>query len=360
MIAVGIPTFNEADNIVHLVQQVDAAAVALGASVTIVNADNSSLDGTAEVFRSVLTANQKVSLLTTDRGKGNNVRRILDYVVGHDIPYCFFVDGDVLSWQPNWLSNHLAQAMRGADYVVPNYARNLQEGNATNHIFFPVLNYFTQGRSPFQPIAGDIGISLKLAKHLTTLAWHRATMGYGVDIFISMHALFGGFKVVEIGLERKVHKPSFGKMTTIAEEEATSYYEARHVVRNRRAVHFTREVDKPAALLSGNPLPTEEVAGLIKHAISLIETRADSLLYRRPILRHSHRGIDSETWADVMLAHEKQVGLVDAPTIARSLTPFYLLRATEYLLEALTPTKAQEVLSHQTSLIGAYYAAAGL
>ena len=40
MFAVGIPTFNEADNISQLVLKIDSAAEKLGIDVVIINSDN--------------------------------------------------------------------------------------------------------------------------------------------------------------------------------------------------------------------------------------------------------------------------------------------------------------------------------
>lgn len=361
MIAVGIPSFNEADNIAQLVGIIDRAALLLDEPVLIINADNSSEDGTAEIFRATPTRNRKVSLTTPQRGKGRNIRCILDYIIENEISYCFFVDGDMTSMETDWLQKQCAEAGRGADYVVPNYARNLQEGNATNHLFFPALNYFSQGQAPHQPVAGDIGISSKFARYLKRLPWHRSTLGYGVDIFSTMHALFGGYKVVEISLDRKIHKPGYGKMLTIFEESATSYFVARNTIKAYRNVHFTREQSKPLVLLPGDPLPEREIAERARYARTLLTRNAHaSLCPWQHFSQMESEGIDASTWASILVAHEKQVGLTDGATIARSLLPYYLLRVTHYLREATAPDRAEQALAAQTALIAARYAQAGL
>ena len=361
MIAIGIPTFNEADNIRHLVEDIDRAALALGEPVIIVNADNASNDGTAEIFRSTCTTNEKVSLITEEKGKGWNVRCILDYITAHAIAYCFLVDGDVTSMEPEWLKKHILQAHRGADYVVPNYARYMQEGNATNHVFFPLLNYLSKGRAPYQPIAGDIGISSRLATHLKSVPWHHSTFGYGVDIFITMHALFHGFNVVEIGLGKKIHKPSYEKMITIFEEEVTSYFDARKNIGRYNSVNFTREEDRPFSLLQGDPLSIEVIEARAAYAKTLLMENADTSICVWPrSLLEGQCGLDVHMWSNVLAEHEKKRFRFAASALAKSLLPFYLLRVVAYLREVNTARDAEMALAYQTALIAERFAQAGL
>ena len=359
MIAVGIPSFNEADNIKSLVKSLDVAALALNEPIIIVNSDNSSQDGTAEIFRSVNISNKKISLTTAERGKGRNVKRIIEYIKENDIDYCFFVDGDVTSMEPDWLKRHLAAARQGIDYVVPNYSRKMQEGNATNHFFFPVLQYFSKGRAPHQPIAGDIGMSLRLAKYLHSLQWHESTLGYGVDIFISMHALFDGFRVVEINLDRKIHKPSYGKMIRIFEEETTSYFQARNIIKDYSNMGFTKEGTKPLSLLQGDPIPDEEIEKRLRYAQALFVENTKNSVNTLPNFQLTSR-LSASEWADILVEHEQRIGLTHTLTLAKSLTPFYLLRVTTYLKELKTTKQAQIELAYQASLISERYAQAGI
>lgn len=361
MIAVGIPSFNEADNIRQLVEAIDVAASALGEPLLIINADNASEDRTAEIFRLTRTKNKKVSLTTTGRGKGRNIKCIIDYIIENDIRYCFFIDGDMTSMEPDWLKKQLREADRGTDYVVPNYARYMQEGNATNHFFFPVLHYFSKGRAPYQPIAGDFGISARFAKYIQRLPWQQSTQGYGVDIFMTMHALFGGFNVVEISLDKKIHKPSYGKMITIFEESATSYFAVRKALNISHDMHFTRETSKPLTLLPGDPPPSSEIAERMRYAQSLLVKQSNNSIGTWQHLCNTQtRGLDAATWAQILVEHEKHIHCNNATKLARSLTPFYLLRVIAYLRDATTPTQAEQMLASQTALIAEKYAQADL
>ncbi|MCX6729199.1 MAG: glycosyltransferase [Candidatus Saccharibacteria bacterium] len=212
MIAVGIPTFNEAQNIAELTQKIDNFASELGLEILIINSDNSSPDNTSGIFKLVETRCRKVALKTQGKGKGKNIKCIMEYIIRSDVDYCLFVDGDVSSLDKTWLEKHIEMANKDFDYVVPEYARYLQEGNTTNHFVYPTLHYLTDRKSPKQPIAGDFGVSNKLAKHFLTLHWSASNFRYGVDTFMTMYALGDSFKVGEISLNKKIHNPSFNKM----------------------------------------------------------------------------------------------------------------------------------------------------
>ena len=64
MIIIGIPTYNEADNISRLTQKIDRVADKLGVAVIIVNADSASTDDTVTVFMNTSTKNKKCQYRT--------------------------------------------------------------------------------------------------------------------------------------------------------------------------------------------------------------------------------------------------------------------------------------------------------
>jgi dienelactone hydrolase len=74
------------------------------------------------------------------------------------------------------------------------------------------LIYGIFGRNIRQPIGGDFALSARLARHIVSVPWHRTTNEYGVDIFMTMQALLGDFKIGQVGLGSKVHKPSAPKL----------------------------------------------------------------------------------------------------------------------------------------------------
>ncbi|MDR2338205.1 MAG: glycosyltransferase family 2 protein [Deltaproteobacteria bacterium] len=227
MLVVGIPTLNEADNIADLTAKIDAAAQELGIDIFIINADSSSEDFTSKMFLETGTRCKKISIINKEDGKGRNIYSIIKEAVSLDnIEGLMLIDGDITSFSTNWLSSFYQSLKKNNDYIIPVYARNFQEGNATNHFFYPLLYAHTNGNAPRQPIAGDFGLSHKMLDFLMSKAvWHKFCFEYGIDIFLTLQALYNSLKVSEVKLEAKCHKPSFDKMIKIFSGEATSYYE---------------------------------------------------------------------------------------------------------------------------------------
>ena len=84
---------------------------------------------------------------------------------------------------------------------------------------------------------------------MTEQRWHDYAYGYGIDIFLTLHALCSGLKVTEIPLGKKVHKPSFNKMIPMFREVATSYYETVQELLTSKAKHNISldQVDAPGS-----------------------------------------------------------------------------------------------------------------
>jgi hypothetical protein len=215
LLAVGIPTFREADSIETVVRQVDAGLARLGnpSDCVIVNVDSDSPDQTSEVFLDTPTRCRKESLVITERprGKGRNVLRFFEYCAGCKVGALATVDGDLRSITPGWVMALLTPVLGGrSDYVTPLYLRHRFDGSATNHFAYPtVRGYF--GINLRQPIGGEFAFSPALINYILRQPIEDAVLGYGIDIFLTMHATGGGFKIDQVELGRKLHKPSLPK-----------------------------------------------------------------------------------------------------------------------------------------------------
>ncbi|HFN3099794.1 TPA: glycosyltransferase family 2 protein, partial [Streptococcus pyogenes] len=218
MFVIGIPTLNEADNISRLVKQIDEYAVNLGKEIIIINSDSKSTDGTPQIFLETKTYNTKVSIVSEAKGKGYNVRNIFEYAINHvpNFSGLILIDGDVVSMKKMWLEKIFIAIESGNDLIIPNYARKSFEGNATNHFIYPMLVKFFKRDMPYQCISGDFGFSRGLIKDLTLKCnWHKYTLGYGIDIFLTLTAILKSYKIKEIDLQSKIHKKSFEKIEKI-------------------------------------------------------------------------------------------------------------------------------------------------
>ncbi len=215
-IVVVIPSYKEADSIANPTR---VAAEGLekyfpDRTSVIINADNASPDGTEEVFLATETRAPKIYITTPENtpGKGWNFANAFRkaYSLGAKAVVC--VDADLLSITPEWIQYMAGPILdEGYDYLTPLYSRHKYDGTITNNICYPLI-YGIFGQDIRQPIGGDFALSAALARHLVSVPWHRTTHEYGVDIFMTMQALLGGFKIAQVGLGAKIHKPSAPKL----------------------------------------------------------------------------------------------------------------------------------------------------
>ncbi len=215
-IAVVIPSYNEADSIAHPTQVASEGLRKYfpDKKSVLINADNASPDGTEEVFLGTKTRVPKIYITTPQNtpGKGwnfvNAFRKI--YSLGARAIVC--VDADLISITPEWINYMATPVLEGGyDYLAPLYSRHKYDGTITNNICYPLI-YGIFGRDIRQPIGGDFALSGRLARHIASVPWHRTTHQYGVDIFMTMQAILGDYKIGQVGLGSKVHKPSAPKL----------------------------------------------------------------------------------------------------------------------------------------------------
>ncbi len=214
-IVVGLASYKEADNIAFPAKQASEGLKKYYGDKTsvIVNCDNCSPDDTEGAFLSAETEVPKIYITTPPDtpGKGYNFENMFRKMVELDAAVLVCVDADLLSITPEWIKYFVDPIQEGFDFVNPIYSRHKYDGTITNNICFPIV-YGLFGKNIRQPIGGDFALSRRFAEHLVLQPWHRTTEEYGVDIFMTMNAIMGGFKTCNTGLGAKVHKPSAPKL----------------------------------------------------------------------------------------------------------------------------------------------------
>lgn len=215
-IIVGIPTYNEADNIAFVVKQVDRGLRKYypDKKALIIDCDGKSRDRTRPVFLNTETRSEKKFIETTSEksGKGNVFRMLFKMVRSLKPEATMVVDADLKSINPEWVRLLAGPVLKGYDYVTPVYVRERYDGTITNHIAYPLV-YGLLGRDIRQPIAGDFAFSTKLASYWLKQRWTKETGKYGIDIFMTTHAIFGGFRISQASLGHKIHKSSEPKLS---------------------------------------------------------------------------------------------------------------------------------------------------
>jgi hypothetical protein len=214
---VGIPSYKEADSIGYVARQVDEGLNKyFGALRTvIVNVDNNSEDDTKGAFLSTETKTPKHYITTPKgvRGKGNNFLNLFKYGKKHTktLKGAIVVDADLKSITPEWIKFLGEPIIKGFDYALPRYSRHQFDGSITNHICYPLL-YGLLGEDIRQPIGGEFAFSPTLMNHWLQQKWIQTTRQYGIDIFMTLNAVLGKFKICEVGLGAKIHKASAPKL----------------------------------------------------------------------------------------------------------------------------------------------------
>lgn len=223
-ILVGIPSYNNARTIGHVVRAVQAgfAKYFPDKKCVIVNSDGGSTDGTMDIVQSatfddfqsiLLHHNVKPSFKITTPyhgipGKGSAFKTIFEIADALDVKACAVVDSDLRSITPEWIELLIKPVIEGnLDYVAPLYHRHKYDGTITNSIVYP-LTRALYGKRIRQPIGGDFGFSGKLARfYLSKDVWETDVARYGIDIWMTTTAIANNFKVCQSFLGAKIHDP---------------------------------------------------------------------------------------------------------------------------------------------------------
>jgi len=209
-LVVGIPSFQNAATVGHVVRTVAEGADRLvGLRTLVLNADGGSTDGTREAaVASPVPASVRVLSTTYEGvpGKGTAVRAVLEAAQLVGARCCLTVDADLRSIEPWWVQRLAGPVLEGgADYVAPLYLRHKYDGTITNTLAYPMTRAL-YGARVRQPIGGDFGLSRALvARLLSKPVWESDVARFGVDVWMTTTALCEGFRVVQANLGRKVH-----------------------------------------------------------------------------------------------------------------------------------------------------------
>ncbi len=223
-ILVGIPSYNNARTIGHVVRAVQAGFGKYfpDRKCILVNSDGGSTDGTTDVVRqtqiddlsSILVTHRPPSFVTIAAhysgvpGKGSAFRTIFKAADLLDVKACAVVDSDLRSITPEWIELLLKPVLEGGfDYVAPLYQRHKYDGTITNNIVYP-LTRALYGKRVRQPIGGDFGFSNGLARfYLGRDVWETDVARFGIDVWMTTTAIANAFSVCQSFLGAKIHDP---------------------------------------------------------------------------------------------------------------------------------------------------------
>lgn len=221
-IVIGIPSYNNARTIGHVVRAAHAGLNKYFPSLqsVIVNSDGGSSDGTRNVVLDAQADDPHLLLLSTPTspvrrlsfpyhgipGKGSAFRMIFQIAQSLGARACAVVDSDLRSITPEWIDLLLRPILHSNyDFVAPYYHRHKYDGTITNSIVYP-LTRALYGKRIRQPIGGDFGLSAPLLDaYLSRDVWETDVARYGIDIWMTTLAVAEGFHVCQSFLGAKLH-----------------------------------------------------------------------------------------------------------------------------------------------------------
>ncbi len=369
-IVVGIPSFNNARTIGHVVR---AAVAGLQKyfpqfRAVIINSDGGSTDATRETVLNTPAEDAGILFLPTPMfplhrlsmpyhgipGKGSAFRMIFGMARDMRARACVLLDADLRSVTPEWIDMLLRPVLFGRyDFVAPYYRRHKYDGTITNSIVYP-LTRALYGKRVRQPIGGDFGVSIRLIeRYLKRDDWETDVARYGIDIWMTTIALAEGYHVCQSFLGAKIHdaKDPGADLSAMLQQVVGSVFTLmREYSGVWQRVQGSEDVEMFGFRFEVGlePVPVN-VRRMLDHfhqacadlkdvwALALRrETLAEILKLRAPAEAGSAQfHLPDELWAKTIyeFAHASRERGVERGQLLRSLTPLYMARVASFVLE---------------------------
>ncbi len=367
-IVVGIPSYNNAATIGHVVAATQAGIEKYFPQyrAVIVNSDGNSSDGTKEAVLETGLDKSRLLLLTTPLfpvhrlsfpyhgipGKGSAFRLIFNIAKMLNVKACAVVDSDLRSITPEWIDLLLRPVLHaGFDFVAPYYHRHKYDGTITNSIVYP-LTRSLYGLRVRQPIGGDFGVSLRLlARYLERKDWETDTARFGIDIWMTTIAIAEGYRVCQSFLGAKLHnaKDPGLDLSAMLHQVVGSVF---RLMQEYEAVWMTRSGSQDIDLfgfrygvgLDPIEVNTDRMLSIFKRgcqelgeiwslalspdtyaAINRLGTQCDGL---------QDFDLDNDLWSRIVFdfAAAYKRAPVERSHLLKSLTPLYLARVASFVL----------------------------
>lgn len=210
-IVVGIPSYYSDESLDHVIRMVAEGLDHFYPEKRslIIVADGGSTDDTREVAQSVDNHHFNMAVLVTIYrgipGKGSAFRAIFEAAKYLQASAVGLFDSDLKSIKPGWVRNIIDPVLNGYDFVAPDYSRYKFDGTITNTIAYN-LTRALYGVNIRQPIGGDFGMSRVMVNHcLDQDVWDTDIAKFGVDIWLTITAITGGFRICQAKLGAKIH-----------------------------------------------------------------------------------------------------------------------------------------------------------
>lgn len=376
-ILVGIPSYNNAGTVGHVVQAVSAGLAKYfpDRRAVLVNSDGGSSDETRTIVAH--TAIDHNHLFISDQqsvlhriitpyhgipGKGSAFRTIFEIARRLDAKACAVVDADLRSIAPEWIELLLRPLLdEGYDYVAPYYLRHKYDGTITNSLAYP-LTRALYGQRIRQPIGGEFGFSGSLAAHyLDQHVWESEVARFGIDIWMTTEAIASGARVCQSFLGAKIHNPKdpaadlSAMLTQVVGALFASMEQHETLWSSREGSHpvplfgFRYEVGVEPVHVNLERMVVHFQQGLTDLEPIWRQILAQETLDQLCLLKNTSANdcrISDELWVkvvyDAAAAYHKRV--MPRDHLLKALTPLYLGRTASFVLatQGLTSAEAEQ------------------
>ncbi len=369
-VVVGIPSYNNARTIGHVVRAAQAGLAKYFPQLSgvIINSDGGSKDGTREEALKASIEDPRLLLLATPLlpvhrlslpyhgipGKGSAFRMIFAMARELGAQACAVVDADLRSITPEWMDLLLRPVLHaGYDFVAPYYHRHKYDGTITNSIVYP-LTRALYGLRVRQPIGGDFGVSGRLlARYLERKDWETDVARYGIDIWMTTIAIAEGYQVCQSFLGAKLHdaKDPAADLSAMLQQVVGSVFT---LMREYEHVWRTVEGSRPVDLFGFrfdvglDPVPVNlermrqafltgyrELREIWSLALDPKTVEELAAVCRQAEAEPRNWRLSDDLWVRIVLefacAHRRLP--VERGHLLRSLTPLYLGRVASFVME---------------------------
>lgn len=367
-IVIGIPSYNNARTIGHVVRAAYAGLAKYFPQLTavVINSDGGSTDNTREAVLSARVEDSHLMLLSTPLlaahrlsfpyhgvpGKGSAFRLVFQMAKQLDAKACAVVDSDLRSITPEWIDLLIRPILfAGFDFVAPYYQRHKYDGTITNSIVYP-LTRMLYGVSVRQPIGGEFGVSARLIRrYLDRQDWETDVARFGIDIWMTTVAIAEGFRVCQSFLGAKLHdaKDPGSDLSAMLQQVVGSVFT---LMQEYAPVWQRRAGSTPAELFGFrfdvglDPIHVnvdrmvhafrrgcEELGEIWEMTLDKRTFAAVRRLGDRSVEGGEAFHLEDELWAEVVLdfACAFQRHRIPGGQILRSLTPLYLARVASFV-----------------------------
>jgi glucosylglycerate synthase len=375
-IVVGIPSYNNARTIGHVVRAVSVGLAKYFPTQrsVIVNSDGGSKDKTQDVVMQAESGADDLLLVSHPvhnsyristpyhgvPGKGSAFRTIFAVAQHLKAKACVVVDSDLRSITPGWIELLARPVLEhGYDYIAPYYLRHKYDGTITNGIIYPMTRTL-YGKSVRQPIGGEFGFSGTLAaRYLEKDVWDTDVARFGIDIWMTVTAIAEGFRVGQAYLGAKIHdaKDPGADLTSMFRQVVGSFFRLmesyediwRHVNSYEQVPLFGFPFEVGVEPLTVN---TDRMIHAAQQGVA--DLREIYSLFLSPqtlidLTSYVHRNgqgfhIPDKLW--VRMIYEAATAFryrtIDRDHLLQSLVPLYLGRTASFVLE-VTDSNATQV-----------------